>query len=328
MPLPTASDNPFPSILLEDHVDPAAPSNGYHRLFVDTDEKLKMIDHASLVTDFTPSAGLLNKYDATVAPAVTDDSGDGYAVGSIWIDVTADKAYIAVDASVGAAVWNPFEAAGGAGGPMLAIDDVALHASGDEFDDDTLAGWTLGGGLTTGDVTAVTTETYDATALDIVFGAQSDYMIKSVPGTTDYECSLTILGQTNDAASPTACTNSMTGLIFVDGSGNGTGFSFYADGTAAYMWQVTAYAYAATGSAISSLASAGHLADSGMAVVLKLKKVGSTITGSLSYNGGTLWQTVTRSDSTTFTKMGICRLFSSGGTNPKLRVGRFNVTEL
>ena len=52
-----ASDNAYPSILFEDHADPAAPSSGYHRLFIDTDEKLKMIDHASLVTDFTPSAG-------------------------------------------------------------------------------------------------------------------------------------------------------------------------------------------------------------------------------------------------------------------------------
>jgi hypothetical protein len=57
-----------------------------------------------------------HKYDATAAPAVTDDSGDGYGVGSIWVDVTADKAYIAVDVSVGAAVWNPFWAGEGGGG--------------------------------------------------------------------------------------------------------------------------------------------------------------------------------------------------------------------
>jgi hypothetical protein len=55
---------------------------------------------------------LLNKYDATAAPAVADDSGDGYAVGSVWIDITGDKAYICVDATEGAAVWNPFEGAG------------------------------------------------------------------------------------------------------------------------------------------------------------------------------------------------------------------------
>jgi len=48
---------------------------------------------------------LLNNYAATVAPAVTDDSASGYAVGSQWIDVTADNVYACVDSSVGAAVW-------------------------------------------------------------------------------------------------------------------------------------------------------------------------------------------------------------------------------
>lgn len=47
----------------------------------------------------------LNKYDATVAPGVGDDTADGYAVGSIWIDITGDKAYICLDNSSGAAVW-------------------------------------------------------------------------------------------------------------------------------------------------------------------------------------------------------------------------------
>jgi hypothetical protein len=71
-----ASDNPFPSILLEDHVDPAAPTNGFHRLFIDTDEKLKMIDHASLVTDFTPGAG-----GSVAADPIWDAAGD-LAVGT------------------------------------------------------------------------------------------------------------------------------------------------------------------------------------------------------------------------------------------------------
>lgn len=49
--------------------------------------------------------GILNKLNATVAPAVGDDNVDGYEVGSLWIDVTADNSYICVDASTGAAVW-------------------------------------------------------------------------------------------------------------------------------------------------------------------------------------------------------------------------------
>jgi len=47
----------------------------------------------------------LNKYDATAPPGVTDDLAAGYTVGSHWIDVTADEAYICVDSTNGAAVW-------------------------------------------------------------------------------------------------------------------------------------------------------------------------------------------------------------------------------
>lgn len=54
----------------------------------------------------------LNKFDATVAPTVNEDSDDGYGVGSIWIDVTADDSYICEDATVGAAIWVDFSIAG------------------------------------------------------------------------------------------------------------------------------------------------------------------------------------------------------------------------
>lgn len=43
---------------------------------------------------------------AAVAPTVNDDSGDGYAIGSVWIDTTADQVYMATDVTVGAAVWK------------------------------------------------------------------------------------------------------------------------------------------------------------------------------------------------------------------------------
>ena len=45
------------------------------------------------------------KFDATAAPTVDDDTSEGYSVGSIWIDVTNDKAYVCVDDTDGAAVW-------------------------------------------------------------------------------------------------------------------------------------------------------------------------------------------------------------------------------
>lgn len=46
------------------------------------------------------------KWDATVDPAVTDDSGDGYSVGSIWANITGHKVFIAEAVTVGAAVWR------------------------------------------------------------------------------------------------------------------------------------------------------------------------------------------------------------------------------
>lgn len=47
-----------------------------------------------------------NNYAATAAPTTGDDTADGYTVGSRWIDVTNDRAYVAVDVTLGAAVWK------------------------------------------------------------------------------------------------------------------------------------------------------------------------------------------------------------------------------
>ena len=57
-----------------------------------------------------------NKYDATVAPAVTDDSDSDYQPGSVWVDVTNDISYRCVDSTVGAAIWNDDTAGSGGGG--------------------------------------------------------------------------------------------------------------------------------------------------------------------------------------------------------------------
>src|SRR3972149_6214057 len=47
-----------------------------------------------------------NNYAAAAAPAVTDDSSKGFGAGSEWVDITNDKAYVCLDAAVGAAVWT------------------------------------------------------------------------------------------------------------------------------------------------------------------------------------------------------------------------------
>ena len=82
---------------------------------------------ATIIGETTPAAGSFttltsttNKLDATAAPTVNNDIDEGYVVGSRWIDVTADKEYVCLDNTDGAAVWT--ETTGGAGAYELATD--------------------------------------------------------------------------------------------------------------------------------------------------------------------------------------------------------------
>ena len=54
----------------------------------------------------TDNDGVLNNFAATTDPGTGDDSGDGYAVGSQWVNVSADRAWICTDATTTAAVWE------------------------------------------------------------------------------------------------------------------------------------------------------------------------------------------------------------------------------
>ena len=75
-------------------------------------------DTSALLADSSQSSGLrwqLNNFAGTTAPTVNEDSGDGYSIGSRWIDTTNDRVYTCTDATVGAAVWiQGFSVAGGA----------------------------------------------------------------------------------------------------------------------------------------------------------------------------------------------------------------------
>lgn len=73
-----------------------------------TDKAFTCVDATAGAAVWSTGGGsdILDKLDATTSPTVNDDSGDGYSVGSRWVDVTNDKAYICLDAAVGAAVWG------------------------------------------------------------------------------------------------------------------------------------------------------------------------------------------------------------------------------
>lgn len=61
---------------------------------------------ALTVTGLGALANIKTNFSAAVAPTVNDDSGDGYTVGSQWIDTVLDDAYICCDATVAAAIWK------------------------------------------------------------------------------------------------------------------------------------------------------------------------------------------------------------------------------
>lgn len=64
-----------------------------------------------------------HNYTATAAPTVNDDIDDGYGVGSMWIDVTGDNAYVCADATAGAAVWRQIN--GGTSASLPAFGSAA-----------------------------------------------------------------------------------------------------------------------------------------------------------------------------------------------------------
>ena len=61
----------------------------------------------SVLKAYFNASDLLNNFAGSGAPGVGDDSADGYASGSVWIDIVASpkEAYRCASASVGAAIW-------------------------------------------------------------------------------------------------------------------------------------------------------------------------------------------------------------------------------
>lgn len=62
---------------------------------------------------------------ASAAPTANDDSGDGYVVGSRWIDTTNDKEYVCLDNTLTTAVWTETTGAGGGASGFSIVRNTA-----------------------------------------------------------------------------------------------------------------------------------------------------------------------------------------------------------
>jgi hypothetical protein len=81
-------------------------------------------DIVYMVTDVTVGAAIWKDLSSspasmppavvtTTAPTINDDSGDGYAIGQMWINTVTDIVYTATDVTVGAAVWKDLSSSTG-----------------------------------------------------------------------------------------------------------------------------------------------------------------------------------------------------------------------
>lgn len=98
-----------------------------------------LIDLTSSITGLLPAANggfaAIHKVDATTAPTANEDSGDGYGPGSFWVDVTNDIAYVCLDASPTAAVWQQvsFESTVAAIGDLTPTDGNIIVGDGSSW---------------------------------------------------------------------------------------------------------------------------------------------------------------------------------------------------
>ena len=83
---------------------------------------------------------------ATTDPGVGDDSADGYTIGSRWVNVTLDKEFVCLDASVGAAVWKQTSnrCCSGSGSEAFNVLTDSAVVTLDQYRGDDFV-WTLGG---------------------------------------------------------------------------------------------------------------------------------------------------------------------------------------
>jgi hypothetical protein len=66
----------------------------------------------NLVDNSTNSRIEVSHHRATTDPGVGDDIGDGFDVGTIWVNTSANTTYVSVDSTSGAAIWNQIDGSG------------------------------------------------------------------------------------------------------------------------------------------------------------------------------------------------------------------------
>lgn len=133
----------------------------------ETDTGRTKFGDGSTAYNSLPYTNVKNNDSATVPPAVTDDSASGYSVRSIWSDVTGNKTYICIDASVGAAVWIDMTAGSGI---TAVVEDTSPQLGGDLDTNGHQVQWSKGADVASASALPIGTDGnyYDVTGNDTI----------------------------------------------------------------------------------------------------------------------------------------------------------------
>lgn len=137
----------------------------------------------SSVTGYLPAAnggvGGLNKLDATSDPTVNDDTDLGYAVGSVWVNVTTDRMHVCANSTADNAVWQALAHINVADGALVpdATNTKDIGTNNNRWQDLFLSGDASVTGDITGDSATVTNAVSAAS-----YVTTSDYRYKTVEG--------------------------------------------------------------------------------------------------------------------------------------------------
>ena len=177
---------------------------------ITTGNNVTAAQNAQAAAEAAVAAVALNNYAATTNPTVSDDSGDGYSVGSRWVNTSTDTLYECLDASVGAAVWRPSDEvkAGGSAGVVIRNSGGTTVAT---IGPANGTGVTFAGAVNAGSINSLTTQLSVAnggtgaaslTANSVILGNGTSALQTVAPGTSGNV--LTSNGTTWASAAPSS----------------------------------------------------------------------------------------------------------------------------
>ena len=80
----------------------------YPTIITDQDTFKTFRDEVNSITVYMQATLSQSNLSAIIPPTVNNDSSEGYAIGSLWIDTALDEIYVCLDSSLGAALWQGF----------------------------------------------------------------------------------------------------------------------------------------------------------------------------------------------------------------------------